>query len=77
MSYHIQADPHPGRCLNWRQDQHDPVTGLPLSRRCLKTDLHEGPCRFEPRREFDLVQTHTWNAFIERPTPWVEPPEVA
>lgn len=74
MSYHIQADPHPGRCQNYRQDQHDPVTGLLLSRRCLKHDLHDGPCRFEPKREFNLAQTHSWHSsFDRRPEPWVEP----
>ena len=73
MSYHILPDPHPGRCKNYRQDQFDPVTGIPLTRRCLKLDLHEGSCRFEPKKEFNLAQTHSWHSRIEEPKPWVEP----
>jgi len=68
-------DPHPGRCKNFRQGPIDMRTYMPMNRRCLRMDLHEGSCRFdvEPTPSYSTHDHYTMNV-PRLPEPWVEPP---
>lgn len=38
-------DPHPGRCLNYREGRD--YMGYPVPKRCLDYEGHDGRCRFQ------------------------------
>lgn len=70
MSFVVQPDPHPGRCLNIRAS----AAWTQKVRRCLRLDEHDGACRF-PDPE-PLLDNHYWATgtyVLPEPAPWVEP----
>lgn len=74
VSYIIGADPHPGRCKNYRPHTH--ADGYIETRRCLDYENTVHRCEFEPlahRPSFGGSAGGSWSTNVPKPTPWVKP----